>query len=344
MAGSFVPADGDRVRMLGVEWIEPPVRDVTRPFDTRLPGVDVTRLEVSGEFEIQYCFLSDSVFCEQRPDSRREYLVAGDTLRLLTTESYEIIIHETEPPVWMAAMPTSGVIARTVLRHQREHYAGRGVMSQGVRGLCDVVIAPGDTLHDVTVHSVRTECRYSRPQLIDALPVDAPVDSSMIFVEEITSWYARGCRYPVIQSWSSVVTDTAGTELYGARASAVVTPDGMPYDADGVSGLNDGSEGGAEGYPAAVGYPNSATYDPSRLSVEASGGDVHISYEAGGDMEIEMVLADIQGHVYAACARRRVSAGQTYDFHVSRTALPPGDYVLYICNGDERVTEKLPLR
>ncbi|MDE6485328.1 MAG: hypothetical protein K2L14_08035 [Duncaniella sp.] len=335
MAGSFVPVDGDRVRMHAVEWIEAPVRDADRPFDSSLPTVDITSLQVTGDFDINYYFISDSIFCEQRPDSRREYLVTGDSVSLLSTESYDIIIRETVPPVWVADVATTSEVVRKALRHQREFFVGRGMMSQGVSGQCDVIIAPGDTLRNVSVHSVKAVCRYSTPRLIDEPDMDTPVDSALTFVEEITSWYTRGYRYPIIQSWSSAVTDSTGAELYCARASAVISPDELPFDTDAVNNRRNDSETDAYSY---------APYDPSRLSVDASGGDVHVSYEAGGDMEIEMVLADIQGHVYAACARRHVSAGETYDFTVNRSVLPPGDYVLYIYNGDERITEKLSLR
>ncbi|MDE6415840.1 MAG: hypothetical protein K2K68_02285 [Duncaniella sp.] len=335
VAGCFVPVDGDRVRMHAVEWIEAPVRDADRPFDSSLPTVDITSLQVTGDFDINYYFVSDSVFCEQRPDSRREYLVKGDSVCLLSTESYDIIIRETVTPVWVADVATTSAIVRKALRHQREFFVGRGLMSQGVSGRCNVIIAPGDTLRDVSMHSVKTVCRYSTPRLIDEPEMDTPVDSALTFVEEITSWYARGCRYPIIQSWMSAVTDSAGTELYCARASAVVSPDELPFDPEATDdSLRDND---MQGYMPCA-------YDPSRLSVDTSGGDVRVSYEAGGDMEIEMILADIQGHVYAACARRRVGAGETYDFTVNRSALPPGDYVLYIYNGDERITEKLPLR
>lgn len=85
-AAAFLPADGERVKMLAVEWVELPVRDADRPFESSLPGVDFTGLQVTGEFEISYYSVSDSVFCEQRPDSRREYRVAGDSVCLLSTE------------------------------------------------------------------------------------------------------------------------------------------------------------------------------------------------------------------------------------------------------------------
>ena len=334
MAEAGMPVDGDRVRMHVVEWIEPPVPDALRPFESSLPGIDLTGMPVTGDFDINYYFISDSVFCEQRPDSRREYLIAGDSVCLLSTESYDIILRETMPPVWMSAAPTSSEFVRRVLRHQREHYVGRGVMTQGVRGSCEVIMAPGDTLRDVSVHSIRMVGGYSRPQLIDAPDLYVPLDSSLTFVEEITSWFARGCRYPVVQSWSTMVTDSLGVELYCSRASAVVAPEELPFDPE-AEARTDNMKSDSRGY---------VPYDPSRLSVDSSGGDVNISYTAGGDVEIEMVLADIQGHVYAACARRRISAGETYNFTVNRSALPPGEYVLYIYNGDERITEKLPLR
>ncbi len=85
-AAAFLPAEGERAKMLAVEWVELPVSDADRPFESSLPGVDFTGLQVTGEFEISYYSVSDSVFCEQRPDSRREYRVAGDSVCLLSTE------------------------------------------------------------------------------------------------------------------------------------------------------------------------------------------------------------------------------------------------------------------
>ncbi len=328
---AVVPVDGDRVVMEVTDWVNVPQGDADRPFDAVRPVVDLSGAGRGGAFEIRDEYMGDSVYCESRPDSRREYVIDGESVRLLSTESYEIIIREAQPPVWQATAGSRSEMVRRALRHQREHFVGRGEMTQGVATRCDLILAPGDTLRDVTVHTVRTECRYSLPRLIDAPPVDAAVDSSRVMVEEIHSWYTRGLRYPVVQSWSSAVTDGGGRELYCQRSSAVISREYLDF-------LRDPQDVSPEGAEVNAGY------DPSRLSVDTTGGTVDIRYVAGGDTEIEMVLADVQGHVFAACARRRVAAGEVYSFEVSRASLPPGEYVLYIYNGTESITEKLPLR
>ncbi len=339
-ANDFVPTDGDVVRMTGIEWIDVPIPDSDHPFDKALPLIDLTKAERFDEFEISYMFLSDSVLCELRPDSRREFLLTGDSLRLMTTEAHDVIIREQKPPIWIsfplsAESLTESESERKVLRFQRDHYVGKGTVVQGYAGKCDLVMLSTDTIRNVTIHSTCTVCRYSLPKLLDYPESDSAIDSTALYIEEVNSWYSPVSRYPLLQSWSTEVSAN-GMILYRSRSSAAVLPEDLPYDPD----RNSYSVSSPDREPT----PSGSGYDPACLTVDATGSNLDIQYAAQCDMEMEMILTDVLGHVYASMPRRQLKEGDFYDFHVNRSALPPGDYVLYINVGIESFTEKIPLR
>lgn len=339
-AGDFVPADGDVVRMTGIEWIDVPFPDSDNPFDKKLPLIDLTKVEKFDNFEISYSFLSDTVFCEQRPDSRREFLLTGDSLRLMTTEAYDVIIREVTPPVWMSFPLTSEKFSeseseRKVVRYQRDHYRGSGKVGHGFVGKCDVIMCNGDTLRNVDIHSTYLVHRYTLPRLNEYPDSLGGVDSTAMYVEEINSWYHPASRYPLIQSWSLNVS-VKGMNLFSSRSSAALVTEDLPFDPD----RTDGTDNRTESITASTG----CGYNPDCLTVDASGPDLDIRYKADGDIEIEMILTDIMGHVFASMPRRTLGSGEVYDFHVNRSILPPGDYILYINSGSGSYTEKIPLR
>lgn len=319
----WIPRDGDRVTGMCTDWI-----------DLGADVVDLTGREAVDEAMAEWVWRSDSTFSEVRRDLRRDFLVRGDSVLLLKVEGNGRKIEYDSAMMWMH-FPSVGAVASDVRlrarRHQREHFSGVASCCEQWNGLADVIIAPADTLKGARRHTVTTRMACTASSLEGYPGADVPVDSSMVFVEEVTGLYVRQARYPIVQSWLS--ERYRGDSLtYSMRHTVICGLDSQPYEPERLRAQADADPDAAD-----------RGYDPSRLSVDRSGGTLTVSYTSATDAEIEMILADIQGHVYGAMSRRSAAADETVTLHIDLTRLPRGEYILYLKINGITTTAKIPV-
>ena len=211
------------------------------------------------------------------------------------------------------------------------HFLKRGATTVMADATGSLVIGEEDTLRNVL--RVYTLKSYSICMDLNAAALDTARLRQVI--EEKYEWYARGYRYPVLQTKTS--TSYANMQALGTTHTAWCS---LPSD---MLSLNDSVNREVQHNDSvALAEKVLTEKDIIRYTVSVSNGRVTLGYSLDADAHIVTMLADAFGMVYRR-ADWTQEQGEGYSRVTDCTGLRRGTYIFYINVNGRIYSEKVSL-
>lgn len=285
---------------------------------------DFQELEyVDNDFITRYICDTDSITIhELLPSIRRKYQSSEDSLFTL---GYETRLHTVtyEEPINLLNYPFA------YGSHIRQDFHGTGTYSKKYviesRGTVEteadaagtIYINGTDTLRNVLrIHRIFSSC------IFQYLPSDKLIDTTNVRqrIEEHYLWYARGYRYPVLETISTTIYNDM-VPVSCQQTAYCTLPSDQIHLKDSVNAgilLEDSLENNS-----------SSEVPPIHYQVTVMGNGIDISYTLDVDATIQVLLCDRMGLIYKR-ASTSGNAGETNCLHIDNNGLRSGVYILYI--------------
>lgn len=273
--------------------------------------LDFSAFGIVGDAEVKYIEACDSVIMELLPDCRCDFLIRGDSCRLLHVEGR----------TWRAdgaiAIGSSGVcgVSADISRFLSEKYSFEGLVRQTVTAGATAIFACGDTLGGLSVFRIGID-GIARPA--DGRPA-APVsvNRTYLFQKQSALPVAIVTEYDgnIVSSYVFKPSENAGETL---RQQIAHTNQALPLRhlrADnlrpsvGVDRLQPLTEAHRQG-----------------CSIVLSGADLSVGFDDSENFTVQVVLCDVAG--------RMIPASSASEAGVWFKGLPPGYYVLGLTAND----------
>ena len=297
---------------------------------------NIPSLELVRPYTVQFFTDSDSIdIRELTPEYINTYAFREDTLILTESEtSLERICYS--QPIRLLAYPFY------YLNTFEAPYSGTGLYCQthnvDKNGFINVeadsrgtLILNEDTLKNtIRIHTIRTgaTCMYDEG---DSLEIRTERIKQEI--EERYQWYAKGYRYPIIE--------TISTSYYDDMDPISCIQKAFSYAPDLQSLLVDKTNEDIR-YADSIAEAKIKLPDIIQYTVTTSGSQINISYSLTEDARISILVCNQMGVLY-----RRESfsmpAGEGYSKTVDCSGLLPGTYILYLNVNGKVYTEKVKL-
>lgn len=157
-------------------------------------------------------------------------------------------------------------------------------------------------------------------------------DPSAIVVDEY-KWYARGYRYPILEYTETCKATSPSDKIV---FSAYCSPNSQKYDLCDEENENIRFADNEEAQMGEGTNQNHENFD-YEFSHDPNNKSVSITIESKETLDIEIVLASVNGMIYKTERRRNDSSTS---IQLSYASYPRGQYAIYIKVGDEIITEK----
>lgn len=214
---------------------------------------------------------------------------------------------------------------------ENHYYKQTGQMIIQADSYGDMIISEDDTLKNV----LRVYCLRSYSVAMDM--DSAALDTSRLrqVIEEHFLWYARGCRYPVIESLTS--TSYMGLSTIGTIHKAwCFLPDVQSQLTDSINQdirENDSLESVRK---------EKMKKDIFHYTVTVENGHIHLKYTLDEDTHITALVSSVMGIIY----KRREWSGKSGDTGIAEidcNGLRHGQYILYINVNGKIYSKKVSL-
>ena len=333
VAARLLPRDGDRITVRQVAVISPEASGDGIVWDFSSPDVIHDNIEWRYDYAIP-----DTLLCVTRPGVRRDYLIAGDTLWHVCSETSNLRIG-IDPPATASPAVKFSPFHERARYYQSQFFSGNGTSTSGVMASGSVILPHGGIMREVTLlhtqyRTLRTPLEFT-PQPIP----EADTDSTFILrTEDIYTWHSPALRYPLAET--RIITDSIADIEYSRDADSwLALPEDQPYEPE-LRNLLDRLLTYSDSAPVNVtGNHHDDTPSPipaaDGITVTQTGDMAQASFTAQTTGQAGMVLADILGRVYASVPERTVTAGESVTFTVNTAGLPPGDYILHFTSGPD---------
>lgn len=333
---SGLPLDGDEARL------HPIVAGIPQ---TEAKIWDFSLSDNSGDaFDIHFNWHGDSLLSATMPSVRYDYVVNGDTLSRISSETHYVSISDTIPMIigCGAGLDRSIACCRFASRgmaFHSEHIDACGTASVTVCGRGTLILPQGDTVRNVTLtlHRSNQKMVLARDKRPD---IHAPADTTLSYATRQADTYTwRSAAFTVPLAQTMVITDSVdGSPNVRTRISSWLCPPiSQPMRPWMVrnSAPNrhvDNGKGAAQGIN-----------DFPELTVCIDGDRVDVRATAAADGRVEMILTDIQGRVFASRPKSTCVRGAELSWTLDN--LPSGRYILYVHqDGNEPIIEKFKIR
>lgn len=237
-----------------------------------------------------------------RPSVREDYELHGDTVRLLCRESRAWISRDSIPSTVVGDAITAGILKRRVRRYMSEHYILDGEYAYSPMGVCNVILADGDTVCNV-------QLMHSR-EIFDVRLSDAsysPASDSIAATVMRDRWiWGTGAYSPMLACTELTVTDNRYTgdlthEGYTTVFPRLDNPDVWPdavgrgHSLQSVSNsvMMRGEQGEGEAGNNALPYAGTAP--------EVSWSDGVMKISSNVAEAVSVLVTDIAGRVIHSC-------------------------------------------
>ncbi len=298
---------------------------------------DFQELEyVDNDFITRYTCDTDSITIhELLPSIRRKYQSSEDSLFTL---GYETRLHTVtyEEPINLLNFPFA------YGNHIRQDFHGTGTYSKKYviesRGTVEteadaagtIYINGTDTLRNVLrIHRIFSSC------IFQYLPSDKLIDTTNVRqrIEEHYLWYARGYRYPVLETISTTIYNDM-VPVSCQQTAYCSLPSDQSYLKDAVN----------IEIQIADSLLNSEDPEntPIHYQVEVNGSTIDVGYSLETNASIHALLCDRMGLVYKH-ASSSGCAGDTGHLRMESIGLRHGVYILYLNVNGQVFNEKLNL-
>ena len=296
----------------------------------------ISDLELVRPYTVQLFTDSDSIdIRELTPECINTYVFREDTLMLTGTEtSLEKICYS--QPIPLLAYPFY------FMDTFETPYSGTGLYCQthsiDKNGFINIeadsrgtLILNDDTLRNtIRIHSIRTgaSCMYDEDDSLDTRTERMKQE-----IEERYQWYAKGYRYPILETVSTSYYDNMDP-ISCIQKAFCYAPDLQILLVDKENEDIRHADSIAE---AMINQPAIMQY-----TISTAGSQINISYSLTEDARISILVCNQMGMLY-----RRESfsmpAGEGYSKTIDCLGLLPGTYILYLNVNGNVYTEKVKL-
>lgn len=217
-----------------------------------------------------------------------------------------------------------------------------GVSRIIVDGYGSLILADGDTIRNVLRISNIHDARIELKEIGDTLPINLSDTTLTRRIQTRHRWWAQGYRYPIVETVEDVYFN-ADEETSSAWQGWITLPSEQEYSIRGDianeelrnrSQLIDSTEFVAEMNDDSQISNQSSVQQVTDVAITVGAGVLSIDYQVQGvSVEIEMVVADIPGRVYAYIPRQTADAGFN-TAQIDCSSLPSGEYLLYLNYAD----------
>lgn len=296
----------------------------------------ISDLELVRPYTVQFFTDSDSIdIRELTPEYINTYAFREDTLMLTGSETSLEKISYTQPVPLLAypfyhmdtfETPYSG----TGLYCQTHNIDKNGFINIEADSWGTLILNDDTLRNTIRIHSIRTgaTCMYDED---DSLEIRT--ERMKQEIEERYQWYAKGYRYPILE--------TISTSYYDNMDLVSCVQKAFCYAPDLQSLLVDKTNEDIR-YADSIAEAKTKQPDIMQYTVITSGSQINISYSLTEDARISILVCNQMGMLY-----RRESfsmpAGEGYSQTVDCTGLLPGTYILYLNVNGKVYTEKVKL-
>lgn len=328
-----LPSDGEYARLQRVVGFE---------FDAGVPLWDLSAADNDGDaFDIRFNWRGDSCLSVTLPGIRYDFAVNPDTIFRTTRETHFVCLNDTLPmPVCLTADPGSGIAPQNYASRGRAYHSeymdAFGNVSRTAAGRGTVILPMGDTI-PVVILTRHVESQFIASAYHDRPIADPDSIGSLLLRTSVTySWLAPDLPLPVAQL--TEVTDSVGFRAKGPakRTAWICAPCNQPV-------RNIANRQAKRRYSPSENGSQYGSTELTDLSVTTDGNGINVRGTSPGDCRISMVLTDVLGRVFASSPEKDCRSGDIVEWQYDN--LPPGNYVLYINNGDRSIeTQKIVIR
>ena len=312
---------------------------------------------VDGNSKVFYSVIDDSLINTTEYGTRYDFRLRGDTLLWRGYENRSTFMRDSNAAIELIYPMRYGDNASKPYCFHGEYSRSMAVRINGSSSVfCDgegvIYLPDGDTITGVIrVHRICNSTINMMRKEDDTTRVLNIADTTMRRIEERYTWYARGYRYPIVET-------IINTNFYKGKETGKQGTSFICYPSEQTYKTNDKEnqivrqqiKSNNEFGTIVMSNQLNANADGSNApSIESplANNDIVISYKdetlkitfstqivsAGG---VDYVLCDMLGRVFAS--------GNTNNPEIEINELPQGDYILSINNNGEQITRKIPLK
>ncbi len=293
---------------------------------------------LAPDAQFRYRHFGDSLYSEIRPGMRLDYILSGDSLMFVRAEghAWRVDVNGHGAPHSLPADNASLQVLETGRQYMCDSMRGNGsasmrLVTSGTLILPGSVVIPDVNLIERTIVTTRFTPDYY---------THGPVDSlTWLHSEIVYSWEHPKLRYPLAET--RFVSDSLLMKQLASHSwqSFYSLPSDQPIeiDTENIIAVNNMLMGNSPIGNYALSDEN-GDYDMAgnqsafngELSVNPSGnnGNILLSGKTyGNEDEVEFLLCDVAGRVYATSGKHSYTAGQAFS-HSFDISLPPGTYLI----------------
>lgn len=298
---------------------------------------DFSGLSPKRQFPIEVAFSADSTeIYEISPERISKYSLSRDSLIYVGYEKpleridYQAPIKLLPYPFQYGDSFSSPYTGLGYYCQMHEIETG-GNIEVEADGKGSIILSSGDTLKNVLrIHSLRTGFYYMH-QEDDT--TDIAKSRKKQEIEERYLWYARGYRYPVIETISTAYYDNMN------MVSCIQTA--YRYNTDDQKHLYD-PQNDSILYADSINASQPLSPDIIDYSITTNGRAVNIKYSLTEDASISILLCNHRGMTYRH-SHFSMPAGEGYETSIDTSGLQPDTYILYINVNGKVHSEKVTL-
>lgn len=282
----------------------------------------------------EYAGETDSIVLETNQRYCQKHVQRNDSLFLSSFHNRLYDIDYTVPILEMAYPLVFGDTLYSAysgygLYCEKNHVYTSGEAHVSADAYGTLILSNNDTLRDVTrIYTLRTSSLRMSDDSV-SLHKAAP----KMYIEENYKWYARGYRYPLIE--------TIQESYYAGTTPIAYSHTAYRYWADGHGALQNDTVN--ENILKEDYQQQTNRADIIRYNVSVSGSMVNICYDLDMQAHISIVISDTKGIVYK---RHNLSdmQGNGYAVSIDCSNLPHNEYILYINVNNKIYNSKISLK
>lgn len=329
-----LPADNEIARFQAVTPLVPDLSNDRPTWDMSL----CDRLPLQGDMKFNW--LSDTCFQATLPGIRYTFAVRGDSVIRKESDTHFIHIDTSGQIESLSVGAETDSVNRyrvTGRAFQYEYIAGHGATSLSNVARGTLILPDHDTIADVSlVH--RHDCyllAFDVRKYPDTDSIKPEDDNRLLRHIDTYTWTAGEFCVPLAQT--SVTTDSVGGEPYAEpRVWTWICPPDVQVLPRGEHGHRSKAYGRQaeagktrSGYDSAL-QPVETAKLPAGITVNTSGTGLTVDGACPVNGEVEMILTDMLGRVFASRPRQTFRQGEQLSWSVDKSTLPPGEYILHI--------------
>lgn len=297
---------------------------------------DFSDASVSDESQrVMYYGIGDSLLICNKNGTLHSFLIKNDSICWLGYENRLSFLKASDAPFLMRLPMNYGDSIASPFHLSGNYCGNNAVEVHGLLSACvdakGTLILPSDTIENVLRLHIKTDGAYI---ISNDLSRQTSNDSVLDKIVDTYLWYGESFRFPLAEVSVSSIR-VKNVEEKSSGVSYLCTPL-MQEISLGKSFTKN------KPLSPLVGGSESAII--RNLSITTGDGYADLSFTSEKDVEVNLVLADASGRVYAYLPKKVARAGYVFSERIDVSRLSAGNYVLYVKVAEETHNVKFIIR